>query len=59
MRADFLLHGTPGFERLTPDRRERVETMFRNLQQHYGYCPRCALEMLAFAVKRSEEKGGG
>ncbi|MFB3065742.1 MAG: serine protein kinase PrkA [Planctomycetota bacterium] len=59
VRADFLLRGTAGFERLTPDRRERVETMFGNLEQHYGYCPQCALEMLAFAVKRSEEKGGG
>ncbi|MFQ5843541.1 MAG: serine protein kinase PrkA [Planctomycetota bacterium] len=56
VRSDILLRGTPPFDRLPAERRSRVETMLRNLETRYGYCPNCALEMLAFALRRSEEK---
>ncbi|MGQ0613040.1 MAG: PrkA family serine protein kinase [Planctomycetaceae bacterium] len=50
---DLLVTGTPAFEYLSPERKERVETTLANLEARYGYVRESALEMGAYAIRRS------
>jgi predicted Ser/Thr protein kinase len=47
VEAHILAHGTPEFDRLDRPHRELVERALRNLENRFGYCPRCAREAVA------------
>jgi predicted Ser/Thr protein kinase len=57
---DLLVVGTPAWEGVANDRRERVETTLANMESRYGYARECALEMLAYALRkaRAQKKAG-
>lgn len=50
---DLLLIGTPGWESLSPDRQEHVETTLSNMEDRYGYPRECAQEMIGYALGKS------
>jgi len=50
---DLLVAGTPAFEYLAAERKERVETTLANLEARCDYVRESALEMTAFAIRRS------
>lgn len=57
---DLLLVGTPGWDSVSNDRRERVETTLANMGSRHGYPRECALEMIGYALRRSraQKKAG-
>jgi len=57
---DLLLVGTPGWESVPNDRRDRVETSLANMGTRHGYPRECALEMIGYALRRSraQKKAG-
>jgi len=57
---DLLLVGTPAWESVPNDRRDRVETSLANMGSRHGYPRECALEMIGYALRRSraQKKAG-
>ncbi|MCZ6786114.1 MAG: hypothetical protein O7E54_03005, partial [Planctomycetota bacterium] len=53
IQKDFSMVGTPDFDKLPTDRQEQVERTLTNMDERYGYCRDCALEMAAYALKKT------
>ena len=52
VQKDLAKVGTPDYDKLPQDRREQVELTLENMESRYGYCHDCALEMIAYALKK-------
>jgi predicted Ser/Thr protein kinase len=58
---NLLLVGTPGWDSVSADQRDQVETTLANMESRHGYTRDCALEMIGYALRRSraQKKSSG
>jgi predicted Ser/Thr protein kinase len=50
---DLLLIGTPAWENVSRERKERAETTLANMESRYEYTRECALEMIGYTLRRA------
>ena len=53
---DLLLVGTPGWDSVSPESQEQVETTLSNMEDRYGYSRECALEMIGYCLRESRSR---